>query len=123
MNWGPKHGVKKHLSFGNLRLNLESLEVFHQSVNLKLTPIEFKILAALVNNYPENISRENLIQTAWNSEIVLDRTVNTHLTNLRSKLPKNELSIECCRGTGILLRRHSYKPISKIVDSQSIMVY
>jgi two-component system response regulator CiaR len=94
-----------HLSLGPLGLNLETLEAFHKARNLNLTPIEFKILASLIKNYPEKISRETMIKKAWNSENVLDRTVNTHLTNLRNKLPKEEFQIESPRGTGIALRK------------------
>ncbi|MGZ3786911.1 MAG: response regulator transcription factor [Bacteriovorax sp.] len=96
---------KKHLTLGQLRLNVETFEAFYESNNLDLTPIEFKILATLVKNYPEKISRETMMKKAWNSESVLDRTVNTHLTNLRNKLPRLEFTIESPRGTGIVLRR------------------
>lgn len=96
---------KKHLALGQLSLNLETLEAFHQSVNLNLTPIEFKILAALIKSYPQKISRETMVKKAWNTNNVQDRTVNTHLTNLRNKLPRDEFVIESPRGTGIVLKK------------------
>lgn len=96
---------ERHVSLGPLNLNVETLEAFHNSRNLNLTPIEFRILAALVKNYPEKISRETMIKRAWNSDSVLDRTVNTHLTNLRNKLPKEEFVIESPRGTGVVLKK------------------
>lgn len=95
----------KHIVFGNVKLNLETLEAFHKEQNLNLTPIEFKILTTLIKNYPEKISRKTMIKKAWNREEIADRTVNTHLTNLRNKLPKMEFSIESPRGTGIILRK------------------
>jgi DNA-binding response OmpR family regulator len=101
---------ERHLSLGSLSLNVETLEAFHNSTNLNLTPIEFKILASLIKNYPEKISRETMVKKAWNSEAVLDRTVNTHLTNLRNKLPKEEFLIESPRGTGIVLKKN-FNPI------------
>ncbi len=97
--------IEKHLTIGSLKLNTETLEAFHKDTNLELTPIEFKILMTLVKNFPEKISRENLMKKAWNQNNVLDRTVNTHLTNLRNKLPKLEFSIESPRGTGIVLKK------------------
>lgn len=105
--FSKRSGEERHLSLGSLSLNIETLEAFHNSRNLNLTPIEFKILAALIKNYPEKISRETMIKKAWNSENVLDRTVNTHLTNLRNKLPKEEFQIESPRGTGIILKKNS----------------
>ena len=86
-------------------MNLETLEAFHLNKNLELTPIEFKILAALINNFPEKISRESLMLKAWNQINVLDRTINTHLSNLRNKLPKKEFAIESPRGTGIVITK------------------
>lgn len=103
--FSKRTGEERHLSLGSMSLNLETLEAFHNSQNMNLTPIEFKILAALIKNYPEKISRESMIKKAWNSDNVLDRTVNTHLTNLRNKLPKNEFMIESPRGTGIVLKK------------------
>ena len=101
--FSKKKDDKKYLTIGCLRLNLETLEAFNNTEKLNLTPIEFKILASLIKNYPEKLSREALVKKAWNSEKVHDRTVNTHITNLRNKLPKEEFSIESPRGTGIVL--------------------
>lgn len=92
-------------------------------MSLKLTPIEFKIFVTLVKNYPKKVSRKNLVQKAWNTETVFDRTVNTHLTNLRSKLPKDELIIECPRGSGIVLRKIVMATTPKMNPPQPIMVY
>lgn len=96
----------KHLTIEHLKLNLETLEAFHHDTNLNLTPIEFKILAALIKNFPEKISRETMVKKAWNQDNVVDRTVNTHLTNLRNKLPKDNFTIESPRGTGIVLKKN-----------------
>jgi DNA-binding response OmpR family regulator len=106
---------EKYLSLSTLRLNLETLEAFHQETNLELTPIEFKILSTLIKNFPEKVSRATVMKKAWNQDDVLDRTVNTHLTNLRNKLPKDEFIIESPRGTGIVLKKTavaSIKPCS-----------
>lgn len=114
---------KKHLAFGNLKLNLDTLEAFHQGINLKLTPIEFKILATLVQNYPEKITRETLAQRAWNSESVFNRTINAHTTNLRNKLPRDEIIIESPRGSGIILRKIKQNFIPTKATSPKIMIY
>ncbi|MBC7539059.1 MAG: response regulator transcription factor [Bacteriovorax sp.] len=103
--FSKRNTVVKHLTLGSLSLNVETLEAFQHENNLNLTPIEFKILASLVKNYPEKITREIMVKKAWNQDNVLDRTVNTHLTNLRNKLPKLEFTIESPRGTGIILKK------------------
>jgi DNA-binding response OmpR family regulator len=103
--FSKRNNEQKHLTLDSLKLNIETLEAFHHDVNLNLTPIEFKILTALIKNFPEKITRETMVKKAWNQENVLDRTVNTHLTNLRNKLPKLEFTIESPRGTGIVLKK------------------
>lgn len=103
--FSKKNEEESHLNLGQLKLNLETLEAFHEEENLNLTPIEFKILAALIKNFPEKITRETMMKKAWNQDNVLDRTVNTHLTNLRNKLPKEKFVIESPRGTGIVLKK------------------
>lgn len=103
--FAKKNEEEKHLNLGQLKLNLETLEAFHEEENLNLTPIEFKILASLIKNFPEKITRETMMKKAWNQDNVLDRTVNTHLTNLRNKLPKEKFTIESPRGTGIVLKK------------------
>lgn len=115
--FSKRNGEEIHLSLGPLGLNMETLEAFHNARNLNLTPIEFKILASLVKNYPEKISRETMIKKAWNSENVLDRTVNTHLTNLRNKLPREEFQIDSPRGTGIVLRKNTERSSKAFTNS------
>lgn len=105
--FSKRNEEKKHLNFESLHLNLETLEAFDQEVNLNLTPIEFKILATLIKNYPEKVTRQTMMKKAWNQENVIDRTVNTHLTNLRNKLPKDKFIIESPRGTGIVLKKNA----------------
>jgi two-component system response regulator MtrA len=114
-----KNEKEKHLTLSTLRLNLETLEAFHLEENLNLTPIEFKILAALIKNFPEKISRETMMKKAWNQDNVLDRTVNTHLTNLRNKIPKDEFAILSPRGTGIVLKKNHSYPINSISSQLS----
>ncbi|MDO9183310.1 MAG: response regulator transcription factor [Bacteriovorax sp.] len=121
INLFAKRNVEdKHLTLGSLRLNLETLEAFHQELNLNLTPIEFKILSTLIKSYPEKISRDVMVKKAWNQNNVLDRTVNTHLTNLRNKLPKLEFIIESPRATGIILKKVTPKENTEPTPIQPI---
>lgn len=112
-----KNKHEKHLKLNSLALNLETQVAFHNDINLNLTPIEFKILKTLIKNYPEKITRDQLVKKSWDQETVLDRTVNTHLTNLRNKLPEFEFAIESYRGTGVSIRQVSQ--LDTINDFQS----
>ncbi len=103
--FAKKSSEEKFLSLSQLQLNLETSEAFYKNENLNLTPIEFKILVCLMKSYPEKIARDHMIKKAWSIENVNDRTVNTHLTNLRNKLPREEFTIESPRGSGVVLRK------------------
>lgn len=116
--FAKRNEEEKHLMIGSLKLNIETLEAFHKESNLNLTPIEFKILATLIKNFPEKISRETMIKKAWNQENVVDRTVNTHLSNLRTKLPKDEFTIESPRGTGVILKKNNSQPTRDLAGKQ-----
>ncbi len=97
--------VEKHLNLFSLKLNTETMEAFCNEVNLNLTLIEFKILASLMRCFPDPLPKDVMINKAWSVDTVQDRTVNTHLTNLRNKLPRDEFSLESLRGNGIVLKR------------------
>lgn len=50
-----------------------------------LTPNEFRLLSFTVEN-GFVIDKRELIKKVWVDAIVLDKTINTHLTNLRKKI-------------------------------------
>jgi DNA-binding response OmpR family regulator len=103
--FAKKSAEEKFFSISMLQVNLETSEAFYKHENLNLTPIEFRILVCLMKAYPEKIARESMIKKAWSIDNVNDRTVNTHLTNLRNKLPREEFTIESPRGAGVVLRK------------------
>jgi len=54
---------------------------------LDLTPVEFRILSMFIN-YPGRVyNRDQILNIIFeDGRIVLDRTVDTHIKNLRKKL-------------------------------------
>lgn len=79
---------------GALEINHESLEAFHcpQSAHrqpLRLTRSEFKILCLMMEKKNQLTSREDLADWVWGKEFhVYPRSVDTHICNLRKKLPQ-----------------------------------
>ena len=67
------------------------------------TLIEFKILNFLVQNAKKIVSRNNLKEFVWPQENVLDKTLNTHLSNLRFKISGSNFDIKSIKGEGVLL--------------------
>ncbi len=60
--------------------------------SLQLTPSEYKILYFASSNLKQ-LTKENLIAKVWSNTTVLEKTINTHLTNLRKKISKFNISI------------------------------
>jgi two-component system OmpR family response regulator len=75
------------LHIQGIRIHFPSRTVSIDGENASLTHTEFEILAYLMHNQGNVISRELLIQKIWGYEYDGDdRTINTHIRNLRTKL-------------------------------------
>lgn len=58
-----------------------------QEKTLDLTPLEFKLLLYFAKHEGHVLSRDLIINEIWGSDIhIVDRTVDTHISNLRKKL-------------------------------------
>lgn len=91
------------LSFKDLIINSENQEVRYKNKQLILTSIEYRILNFLCKEPKSIIHRDKVKTFVWPHEKVLDKTLNTHLTNLRMKLSSTDIEIKSIRGKGILL--------------------
>lgn len=84
-----------------LRINFKSYEISYQGEPLHLTPSEFKLLGALVQNQGCVLTREQLIENIQGEGInVVGRTIDTHVFGLRKKLGEWGDRIETIRGIG-----------------------
>ena len=78
---------------------------------LRLTPLEFKALAMLVDKRGKTIDRETLLREVWGyAGVVQSRTVDTHIRRLRSKLGVHETMIGTVHGEGYRLRATATTP-------------
>ena len=98
-------GTVQQLRAGELRLLPSSHEVSHRGVALPLTPIEFSLLEELMRHGGTTLSRGDLLCAIWGGEFQgQTRTVDTHIRNLRLKLPEDcGVRIESVRGVGFKL--------------------
>jgi DNA-binding response OmpR family regulator len=78
---------EKQLVFKGLEWKEESVELKYQSLPIQVTPKEFALVGLFLKNPQRVFSRDHLLSTIWglNSHID-DRTVDSHIRNLREKL-------------------------------------
>ena len=73
--------------FGDLKIDIDSHEVYVDGDLVNLTALEFKLLIQLVDRRGRVQSREQLLADVWGySAEVTTRTVDTHIKRLREKL-------------------------------------
>jgi len=90
---------------GRLAIDLEKYEVLVKGHRVDLTSTEFKILRLLASKKGWVFTRDQILDYLWGHEkIVLDRTFDVHIRNLREKLgPETADLIKNIRGVGYKL--------------------
>jgi two-component system response regulator MtrA len=92
------------VQIGPLSLDPKTFEVKRGSLNLSLTPLEFKLLHTLAAKPQQVFSREMLLEQVWGYQYKADtRLVNVHVQRLRSKVeedPENPKIVMTVRGHG-----------------------
>ena len=79
----------KILQVEGLKMDLEFKRCFVDGEEIKLVRKEFELLVYLVSHKGKILSREQILSGVWRDEVVvLDRTIDVHITRLRSKLGK-----------------------------------
>jgi len=65
------------------------MRILHDGTALTLTPVEFRILAELIEHPDRVYSRQQLLDLAHEDQRdINDRTVDSHIKNIRRKLPQ-----------------------------------
>jgi DNA-binding response OmpR family regulator len=99
------------IEYGSLTVNFLKHEAFLKSKPLNLTPIEFKVLGALVKEPGRVFSRAQLIEKALGHNFDgFDRTIDVHILKLRRKLepdPRHPRYIKTIYGAGYKLLEHN----------------
>ena len=107
-----KRGVSKsdnvevQRQFGELKIDVDSHEVFVNDDHVSLTALEFKLLRQLVDRRGRVQSRDQLLSDVWGySSDVTTRTVDTHIKRLREKLGDMGKYVQTIRGVGYKFTR------------------
>ncbi|MCJ7681292.1 MAG: response regulator transcription factor, partial [Candidatus Aminicenantes bacterium] len=90
--------------FGECEVDFDRSEVRFNSRPINLSALEFRLLEAFVRRRGRVLSRDQLIDAAWGSAVIVtERVVDTHILNLRKKIepvPEKPRYILSVRGMG-----------------------
>ncbi|MEG0181632.1 MAG: response regulator transcription factor [Peptostreptococcaceae bacterium] len=95
---------KDIIQSGDLKLNVNSKEVFVEDEIVRLTPIEFKILNLLLANKGRVFSIDEIYERVWNEDSFnSENTVSVHVRRIREKIeinPKEPKYLKVVWGVG-----------------------
>ncbi|MDE6200808.1 MAG: response regulator transcription factor [Clostridiales bacterium] len=76
-------------SDGYLTVNFESKQVLVGGNAVRLTALEFKLLAYLIERRGKVVSKQELFQNVWEDKFTGDGTLNVHIRRLREVIEVN----------------------------------
>lgn len=94
---------RDEIDIGAVQIKLNAREVFHDGQLVEMTKMEFDLLNLFVDTPNRVFSREEILNKVWGYDnYPTTRTVDTHILQLRQKLPS--LNFETIRGVGYRLK-------------------
>ena len=95
------HSKSDVLKFGGLEINIAARTVNVDGKRVELTPKEYELLFYLIENKNIALSRDKLLSDIWGYDFFGDdRTIDTHIKNLRNNLGPYRDYIVTLRGVG-----------------------
>ena len=93
------------IRIGTLEIDSERYSVTFNGTPIRLTPNEFKLLFILASHSGQTLTREQLLDDLHGAASSIDRSVDSHIKNLRKKLEaeSDSPSIETVYGVGYRL--------------------
>lgn len=89
------------MDFGGLSVNMSARTVSVDGTRVELTPKEYELLFYLIKNKNIALSRDKLLSDIWGYDFFGDdRTIDTHIKNLRNNLGPYRDYIVTLRGVG-----------------------
>ncbi len=103
LKWRAAKDSELTISCDPFLLDRSDLRCYLEGVDVNLTATEFKILAQLMTQPNELVTREALKEEVWQiSEKSASRALDTHLMRLREKLGPYATMVKNVRGEGYL---------------------
>jgi DNA-binding response OmpR family regulator len=89
------------LGVSDIKLDLKKEQVYVGDREVSLTKKEYMVLEYLLRNRGQLISRNQLLEHAWDRNVdIFTNVVDTHIKNLRKKLGKSGRIIKTVYGSG-----------------------
>jgi len=101
----------RRMELENLRIDLGTQKILKKDGSsswqeIDFTPREFSVLVYLARKPDQVYSRNSIIDAVWGPNVhVFDRTIDTHLCNIRKKLSDTEYMVESVHGVGYRLKQ------------------
>ncbi|XJZ26304.1 response regulator transcription factor [Bacillota bacterium Lsc_1132] len=90
-----KQTKNKMIEFKGLQFKQESFELLYKNQSVPLTPKEFSLLGLFLQHPNKVFTREHLLTSVWGfSAVTENRTVDSHVRNIREKLRKAGFPID-----------------------------
>ncbi len=91
--------------YKGLKIDTEKREVYVDEKEVELTLIEMNLLLEFIKNQGRILTREYLLNRVWGYDFEgYNRTVDTHITRLRTKIHPYSSIIKTVRGMGYKLK-------------------
>ncbi len=84
-----RYGQTAEYSDGRLIVNFASKQVEVEGNAVKLTTLEYKLLAYLIENKGKVVSKKELFEKVWEDKFTGDGTLNVHIRRLREAIEPN----------------------------------
>jgi two-component system alkaline phosphatase synthesis response regulator PhoP len=95
-NHRPESGILEAPPF---KVDREKYIVFNGETEIRLPRKEFELLHLLVSRLGKVVTREDIIEKVWGTEVVVvDRTIDVHIRRIRKKI--GEEYIQTVKGVG-----------------------
>ncbi|BCN32710.1 response regulator transcription factor [Anaeromicropila herbilytica] len=98
---------KNRLQYKDLVMDCDNHMVTIEDEQIELTVKEYNILELLMSNPKKVFTKQNIFESVWSEEYVIDeRAVTVHVSNLRNKLKHGETYIKTVWGIGYKMQDH-----------------
>lgn len=85
-----RYGQSVHTGYsdGWLKVDFQAKEVQADGKTVRLTALEFKLLAYLIKNENRVVSKQELFQNVWEDKFTGDGTLNVHIRKIREAIER-----------------------------------
>ncbi len=84
-----RYGSSARFSDGHLYVDFDARQVTVDGAAVKLTALEFKLLAYLMQNAGRVITKQELFEKVWADKLTGDGTLNVHIRKIREAIERN----------------------------------